>query len=602
MSLQQNMEDILPIIEKTNDPELQPMFDLLQERIDYPESFVTLLGETSSGKSSLINGLLNEQVLQVSSRPTTGTIVELYEYDEEPEITPYALLKNARLRRLTKEQFRHESSQPSSDISRLRLNIPNMPQGLQGMRLFDTPGYGSIHKEHEEVLKEFIPNSDVIIYVVNYRVGIGENDAEFLHYIEHFLQEDIRFFLVINRAPEPTGVKDVRVKEIVRYAQDLLHSNVKCFIVPSILGEGVKLPAAKELWAAVRQEVQSEQRKRQVEAVLQNYQIQLLQQAEYYWQQHLVVAKVSEEELEMLQQTIQQLQQKKEKATMLINETFDRLKRQMPKYFADARKKMNVNIKKEIQNANKWTSTEECTGYVETHLMPRYEKLERNQIMHYIERELTKLNEQLEELVNEAIVNFQTQIEIISSHFEPIVEGISRKVAHRATDGALKTFLARYGGRGGAGAGVANLAKKGLKYAGKLVGKTFSRDTHNALASFLKKIGATSTRNLSIAVSVFIEGVFYVIEANRWQSRLIGDVEKGTEKWEQDTIEAVLKDLEELRKVNHENMDENFDDYLKMMNSQDLHAFNFTDVQTLEQNIKGIQELLSQIEKGRVAI
>lgn len=73
--------------------------------------------------------------------------------------------------------------------------------------------------------------------------------------------------------------------------------------------------------------------------------------------------------------------------------------------------------------------------------------------------------------------------------------------------------------------------------------KHFSRETHNALASFLKKIGATSTRNLSIAVSMFIEGVFYVIEANRWQGRLVKDVKKGTKKWEEDTIAMVLNDL-----------------------------------------------------------
>ncbi|WP_318502991.1 dynamin family protein [Bacillus sp. T3] len=602
MFLQQNMDAILPIIEKTKDPELQPMFDLLQERIDYPESFVTLLGETSSGKSSLINGLLGKEVLPVSSSPTTGTVVELYEYEEETDITPYALLKNARLRQLTMEQFRDESAQSSSEVSRLRLNIPNMPQGLQGMRLFDTPGYGSIHKEHEDVLKDFIPNSDVIIYVVNYRVGLGENDAVFLQYIQHFLQEDIRFFLVINRAPETATVKDVRIKEIIRYAQDLLHTDVTYFIIPSIPGEGVKLPVANDLWNAVRQEVQSEHRKHQVEHVLQNYQIQLLQQAEYYWQQLLALAKVSNEELVLLQQSIQELQLKKTKANLKIDETFERLDRQIPKYFADSRKKMNQVIEREILSSNKWASAEECTGYVQTHLMPRYEKLERKQISYYIEQELTKLNMELEELVNEAIVNFQTKIEMISNHFEPIVEGISRKIAHRATDGALKTFLARYGGRGGAGAGVANVAKKGLKYAGKLVGKTFSRETHNALASFLKKIGATSTRNLSIAVSIFIEGVFYVIEANRWQIRLIGDVEKGTLKWEQDTVETVIKDLKELRKVNHENMDENFDDYLKMMNSQDLNASSVTYVEDIERNIKEIQELVTKMEKERVTV
>ncbi|MEH7094079.1 dynamin family protein [Neobacillus vireti] len=602
MSLQQSMDMILPIIEKTDDPSLRSMFDLLQERIDYPESFVTLLGETSSGKSSLINGLLGEQVLHVASKPTTGTIVELYEYDVENEITQYALLKNARLRRLTKEQFHDQSIQPSEDVSRLRLNIPKMPRDLQGMRLFDTPGYGSIHREHEEVLKEFIPNSDVIIYVVNYRVGIGENDAEFLQYIGKFLQDDIRFLLVINRAPEGTDATNVRVKEIIRYANDLLHADLDCFIVNSIPGDGVKLPDANDLWEAVRKEVQSDKRKQLIEAVLRNYQIQLLQETEYYWQQRMALSKASDEEIQAVQNAIGELQDKKHLANNLINETFNRLKKFIPKYFADARLKMDESIASEINNANKWTSAEECTGYIEVHVMPRYEKLVRKHIMYSIERELTLLNEQLEELINEAIVNFETRIDIICNHFEPIVVGIGRKIAHRATDGALKTFLARYGGRGGAGAGVANLAKKGLKYAGKMVGKTFSRETHNAVASFLKKIGATSTRNLSIAVSVFIEGVFYVIEANRWQRRLVEDVKKGTKKWEEDTVITVLKDLEELRDINHQNMNENFDDYLNMLNSEHVHVASEVDLSTVENMIHDIQQLYQYIEQEKVIV
>jgi GTP-binding protein EngB required for normal cell division len=602
MGLQETMDRILPIIEKTDDSSLRPMFDLLQERIDYPESFVTLLGETSSGKSSLINGLLGEQVLHVASKPTTGTIVELYEYDVESEITPYALLKNARLRRLTKEQFQEQSIQPPVDVARLRLNIPKMPRDLAGMRLFDTPGYGSIHQEHEEVLKEFIPNSDVIIYVVNYRVGIGANDAEFLQYIEHFIQEDIRFFLVINRAPEGTLSSDVRINEIVRYARDLLHADVEFFIVNSIPGDGVKLPEAVDLWEAVRKEVQSDKRKQLVGAVLGNYQIQLLQQAEYFWQHRMVISKASEEEIQAVQNEIEKLQDKKLEAKQLIDETFNRLQKLIPKYFLDAKNKMDEAIVEEINHANKWTSAEECTGYIETHVMPRFEKLERKHIMFAIERELTLLNEQLEELVNEAIVNFETRIDIISNHFEPIVEGIGKKIAHRATDGALKTFLAQYGGRGGAGAGVANLAKKCLKYAGKLVGKTFSRDTHNAVASLLKKIGATSTRNLSIAVSLFIEGVFYVIEANRWQGRLVDDVKKGTKKWKEDTIVMVLKDLEELRAVNHQNLNDSLDDYLNMLKSENIHLASEVDLQVAENMIHDIQQVYHEIEQGMVVV
>ena len=40
---------------------------------------------------------------------------------------------------------------------------------LKYARIFDTPGYGSIVAEHEEVLKDFLPNSDFVVYTINYK-------------------------------------------------------------------------------------------------------------------------------------------------------------------------------------------------------------------------------------------------------------------------------------------------------------------------------------------------------------------------------------------------------------------------------------------------
>lgn len=599
MQLTENMDRIKPILQKLQNESIMSMFHLLQERVDYPESFVTMLGETSSGKSSIINGLLGEQIIYTAAKPTTGTVIELYEYDIDPQITPYAVLKDATLRKLGENEFYMQCLEPSDDVLRLRLNVPKMPHGLQGMRLFDTPGYGSIHEKHEEVLKEFIPNSDVLIYVVNYRVGIGENDAEFLHFISNYLQDDVKFFLVINRAPASLSNQDPRIKEIVGYVKDLLHEDIPFFVIEGIPGEGVKLPQSKALWDAVREEVQSPERQKRVNEALFGYQLQLLNQVELEWQKSISIYEASDEEKALIEKEIELLKEKKAEAILLINQTFEKMTHQLPALFQKAKEHIYSNIEQEIKASNKWNSAEECTGYVKAHLISRYEKIERNKMMSYLEQELRILNEKLEELVNAAIINFTRQIEIISSHFEPVVEGISRKIATRATDNMLKTFLARYGGRGGAGAGVANLAKKTLKTVGNWFGKTFTRDQHNALASFLKRIGATSTRNLSIAASLFIDAVFYVIEVHRWKGRLLNDVKKSINKWEQDTLRDVLIDVEELRQVNFQSMNDCFDDFLTVLDSDD-QVFDVSKVSAMKENVREITELKNLMMKEGV--
>lgn len=596
MVLASNMEKIKPFVETLNDESIHSQFKLLNERIDFPESFVTLLGETSSGKSSLINGLLQQQIIYTASKPTTGTIVELFEYENEKEITPYALLKNARLRRLTEEQFQAECLNPSENVSRIRLNIPAMPYNLTGMRLFDTPGYGSIHEKHEEVLTEFIPNSDLILYLVNYRVGVGEDDAQFLTYISSVLSNDVTFFLVINRVPENVSKDDRRIAEIIGYVQELLNKTIRTFCVPAIKGNVRKLPKAIELWSAIGSEIHSTERLENLNTALSKYQCELLTNIKMEWQKKITGSKLSEKNLESINEELKELKEQQLKAQKIISNTFNKLNEELPKLFFEAKKNIEVQLAQEVKKSNKWNSAEECFGYVNVHLLPKLEQTEREGIVAFIEKEIESLNNELNELMNMAFVNFVQKIEIISNQLRPLIEGITKRVLTHSADVGLKSVLARYGGRGGAGAGVANLGKKVMKKTGEMVGKKFKRDQYNQLAKFLRKIGATSTRNLTIFTTILTEGFFYVIGAHMWQGKLIKEASKGLEKWRSETVEDILKDMRDLRTQNVEDVNKWFDEIIETFEI----AENPLDEQKLsiwEEEIKKIEGLLADMER-----
>lgn len=281
------------------------------------------------------------------------------------------------------------------------------------------------------MLTEFVPNSDVIIYVVNYRVGIGEQDEAFIQYISNYLQDDLTFFLVINRVPEELTSTDSRVQEIVSYARNLLHKDVQHFLVPTITGNDVKLPQATGLWKAVRQEIQSPERQQRIHDVLLNYQIQLLQDIQLEWQKKVASIRLSDESIQLAQQELEKLKEKQQEAIQLIHETFKKIDDQLAKVFDIAKANMDEAITNEIKNSNKWTSAEECTGYTTAHLMPRYEKLERKKIMDFIDQEITILNDKLNELINEAYINFKRNIEFISNDFEPMITSFSKKLSTR---------------------------------------------------------------------------------------------------------------------------------------------------------------------------
>lgn len=101
----ENYNLVNSIIEKTEDKELKVLSAFLGDRIRNIDSYVLMLGETSSGKSSIINGLMDENTLFVSSTPSTGSITEVEFKDEIIENQLYAINKDATIERIDNDVF-----------------------------------------------------------------------------------------------------------------------------------------------------------------------------------------------------------------------------------------------------------------------------------------------------------------------------------------------------------------------------------------------------------------------------------------------------------------------------------------------------------------
>ena len=146
------------MLEKSKDGKLVPAMRLLANHIENPRSFVTFAGETSSGKSTLINSFLGEKLLPAGAKPTTGTVTWL-EYGIAKERRLLAVNRDATIEELTREQFDALSERPDKGLLRLKAEIPEARCGFVGLNVFDTPGFNAIIAEHAEVLKEFLPDS-----------------------------------------------------------------------------------------------------------------------------------------------------------------------------------------------------------------------------------------------------------------------------------------------------------------------------------------------------------------------------------------------------------------------------------------------------------
>lgn len=527
----------------------------LRQRIYQPDGYVVLLGESCCGKSTVLNSMIRQGILPVSSLPSTGAITEVF-LDRRTDAPAYAVInRNATMEALSFAQFCQLAITPDTAVARLRATLPAGELDTAGARIFDTPGYGSLIAEHEEVLEEFLPNCDSVVYLVNYRTGIQQSDHEFLRVLMSLSRPGIPFCLVINRAPAGTGADDRRVKEIKRNVTALLTiPDLPLFIIPSTqVQDGViTTPELDRLRKHIINGLRSKSRQEELHmaflAHLQNLAALLRGELE----RQLRNAQMDEESARFMRQEIEELKEKFEYAVSgIVVPGFQEIKSQLPALIQSSRKEMENTVCSEIDKQSV-ASKDETIAYTNSHLLPFYARKESGNIQHYLTVELEAIDKKVDDYLNTAVIKFERDIQL---HFSSTVKagaGVAKGLAGKLLNGGLLQYFIKFGGRGGAGAGMANAASHALKQIGDLFGHTFSRSTHNALKHFMAKVGLTSVKTLGAVVAGVMEIATLAIDGATWKPILKSKIKKGLEKWETEANQLILTDLEKLETENIE--------------------------------------------------
>ncbi|HYH82590.1 MAG TPA: dynamin family protein, partial [Longimicrobium sp.] len=116
---------------------------------------LVIAGEFNSGKSSFINALLGERVLPEGVTPTTDRINLLR---HGPQVTETML-----------EAYLLERTHPATLLADLNI--------------VDTPGTNAVIREHEELTRDFVPRSDLVLFVTSADRPFTESERLFLEQI-----------------------------------------------------------------------------------------------------------------------------------------------------------------------------------------------------------------------------------------------------------------------------------------------------------------------------------------------------------------------------------------------------------------------------------
>ncbi|SDK57815.1 Dynamin family protein [Glycomyces sambucus] len=151
---------------------------------------VTVCGEYSRGKSSLVNALIGRpDLLPVGIRATTSAIatvrwgaeakaaVRIEEEDGRPVEQPVPFAALARY------GSQHGNPRNRERVRSLDVAVPS-PLLRRGLVLVDTPGIGTLYPEHTAITNALLPRTDGILFVCNVIDPLSKPELEFLRRAE----------------------------------------------------------------------------------------------------------------------------------------------------------------------------------------------------------------------------------------------------------------------------------------------------------------------------------------------------------------------------------------------------------------------------------
>ncbi|WP_299093204.1 dynamin family protein [uncultured Metabacillus sp.] len=179
---------------KTYDEENANKLVELVNKLSNDKLYVAFAGHFSAGKSSMINKLLNEQILPTSPIPTSANLVLLEKGDHQ--VTLYSKAKESIELDgdYSIEQIKEYCKQ-GDEIERVSIKKPY--QNLhENVVIMDTPGIDSTDAAHKLSTESMLHIADVIFYVTDYNHVQSEENLSF---VKEMKEKEKMIFLIVNQ-------------------------------------------------------------------------------------------------------------------------------------------------------------------------------------------------------------------------------------------------------------------------------------------------------------------------------------------------------------------------------------------------------------------
>ncbi|KGO91017.1 dynamin family protein [Flavobacterium subsaxonicum] len=172
------------------------------------------LGEFNAGKTTIINAVLQRQLLPAFDVPTTALVTEIAQADKDQAFV------------ISTSENGQESRSPISfaaladhitdtDMNKkVFVGLKDLSFTTPNLLLIDTPGIASINETHDDITYGYLPQVDIAFVVIN--PNSGDLPRTLINFLSQFPQDLLdKIYFVISRADQLPGKALQEVKERV---------------------------------------------------------------------------------------------------------------------------------------------------------------------------------------------------------------------------------------------------------------------------------------------------------------------------------------------------------------------------------------------------
>ncbi|MEB5792133.1 dynamin family protein [Staphylococcus hominis] len=179
-------------IEKSNNESLIHTINQVIKKVYLNQYTLSFVGHFSAGKSTLINLLLEQDILPSSPVPTTSNTAIVSVSKEEEIIANLEYQKYVKLKTYDDVKIMNRLN---IDVESIEIKFPSNKFNL-GFTLQDTPGVDSNVSTHQSTTEQFLYTSNMIVYTVDYNHVQSALNFQFM---KRMNQVGIPIIFVINQ-------------------------------------------------------------------------------------------------------------------------------------------------------------------------------------------------------------------------------------------------------------------------------------------------------------------------------------------------------------------------------------------------------------------